>query len=306
MENLSGVHSPRTIRIVYTAASIVVLVLTLFHALNVLFFKATSNDQCGWLTRDKSLPGLEITQIVPGGVADRAGLKEGDILLAINGKQFTRTESAMMIINSVKRNDYAEYTVERAGTVFKAQVQVLKVFDVRYLVNFLLGFGFLVVGHIVVWSRPQGLVQRMFGRYGIFAMLLLGLSQFDFQGVLPWVYYLYASALVVGWVFSIPTMVLFFLHFPVKTKAASWKWLKVALYLYSIVTFIPPILRLFFSWTEPYPGFVMVILNLTPGVFFFGGLTIFAVNYFRSIERSRRKQVKPVFYSVVIGILTVV
>ena len=306
MENLSGVHSPRTIRIVYTAASIFVLVLTLFHALDVLFFKATSNDQCGWLVRDKGLPGLVITQIVPGGVADRAGLKEGDILLAINGKEFTRSESAMKIINGVKRNDYAEYTIDRAGAVFKTPVQVLKVFNVPYLVNFLLGLGFLVVGHIVVWSRPQGLVQRMFGRYGIFAMLFLGLSQFDFQGVLPWVYYLYASALVVGWVFSIPTMVLFFLHFPVKTKAASWKWLKVALFLYSIVTFIPPILRLFFSWTEPYPGFVAVILSLTPGVFFFGGLTIFTVNYFRSVEPSRRKEVRPVFFSVVIGVLSVV
>ncbi len=305
MENLSGVHSPRTIRIVYSAASIFVLVLTLFHALNVLFFKATSNDQCGWLIRDKSLPGLEITQIVPGGVADRAGLKEGDILLAINGKQFTPSESAMQIINSIKRNEYAEYTVERAGTIFKTHVQVLKVFDVRYLVYLLLGLGFLLVGHIVVMSRPQGLVQRMFGRYGIFAMLLLGLSQLNLAETSPWIY-LYSSAAAVGWVFSIPTMVLFFLHFPVKTRAASWTWLKVALYLYSIITFIPSILRLFFSWQEPFPGFVSVILNFTPGLFFFGGLTIFTVNYFRSVERSRRKQVRPVFYSVIIGVLTVV
>ena len=306
MENLSGVHSPRAIRFVYSAASIFVLILTLFNALNVLFFKATSNDQCGWLVREKPLPGLVITQIVPGGVADRAGLEEGDILLAINGKQLINSASAMQIINSIKRNEYAEYTIDRAGTIFKTPVQVLKVFDVRYLVNFLLGFGFLVVGYIVVMSRPQGLVQRMFGRYGIFAMLFLGLSQFNIQGVPPAVYYLFATAFVVGWVFSIPTMVLFFFHFPVKTKAASWTWLKIALYLYSFVTFIPSILRLFFNWQEPFPPFVNPILNLTPGVFFFGGLTIFTVNYFRSVEPSRRKQVRPVFYSVIIGVLTVV
>lgn len=306
MENLSGVHSPRTIRIVYSAASIFVLVLTLFHASDVLFFKATSNDQCGWLVRDKGLPGLEITQIVPGGVADRAGLKEGDILLSINGKQFTRTESAMQIINSIKRNDYAEYTVERAGTIFKTHVQVLKVFDVRYLVNFLLGLGFLLVGHIVVMSRPQGLVQRMFGRYGIFAMLLLGLSQLNLAGTSPWVYYLYGSAAVVGWVFSIPTMVLFFLHFPVQTRAASWTWLKVTLYLYSIATLIPSILRTFFGWREPVPEIISYIVNYTPGLFFFGGLTIFTINYFRSVEQSRRRQVRPVFYSVIIGVMAVV
>jgi phosphoserine phosphatase RsbU/P len=306
MQILSGVHSPRTIRAVYTAASIVVLVLTLFHASNVLFFKATSNDQCGWLVREKNLPGLEITQIVPGGVADRAGLKEGDILLAINGQQLTRTENAMMIINNVKRNDYAEYTIERKGVKFTTPVQVLKVFDVRYLVTFLLGFGFLVVGHIVVWSRPQGLVQRMFGRYGIFAMLFLGLSQFNLQGVSLWIYYLYSAALVIGWVFSIPIMVLFFLHFPVKTKAATWTWLKVALYLYSVVTIVPTILRLFFHSDFQFPGLLNGIVNSTPGVFFFGGLIIFTFNYFRSVERSRREQVRPVFYSVIIGVLTVV
>jgi len=280
--------------------------LTLFNALNILFFKSASNDQCGWLARDKGLPGFVITQIVPGGVADRAGLKDGDILLSINGKHLINSASAMQIINSIKRNEYAEYTIDRAGTIFKTQVQVLKVFDVRYLVNFLLGFGFLAVGYIVVMSRPQGLVQRMFGRYGIFAMLFLGLSQFNFQGASPWIYYMYASALVIGWVFSIPTMVLFFLHFPVKTRAASWTWLKVALYTYSIVTFIPTILRLFFNWKEPYPPFLVPILSLTPGVFFFGGLAIFAVNYFRSVEQSRRKQVRPVFYSVIIGVLTFV
>jgi serine phosphatase RsbU (regulator of sigma subunit) len=309
MENLSGVHSPRTIRIIYSTASVLVLLLTLFHALNVLFFKATSNDQCGWLVREKPLPGGVITQIVPGGVADRAGLKEGDILLAINDRKFTYTESAMQIINSIKRNDYAEYTIDRAGTIFKTQVQILKVFDVRYLVNFLLGFGFLVVGHIVVMSRPQGFVQRMFGRYGIFAMLLLGMSQLNISaanlyGIAPWLYYVYAAALVLGWVFSIPTMVLFFLHFPVKTKAASWLWLKVSLYFFSLVTVIPTVLRLFFATQLMLPGFIMVIVNITPGVFFFGGLIVFAVNYFRGVDRSRRKQLRPIFYSVIIGALT--
>ena len=305
MEKRSIPYSPRTIRMVYSAAALLVFLLTLSHALNVLFFKATSNDQCGWLVRDKGLPGAMITQIVPGGVADRAGLKEGDILLAINGNQFANTGAAMQIINSIKRNDYAEYTIERAGTIFKTPVQVLKVFNVPYLVNFLLGFGFLVVGHIVVWSRPQGLDQRMFGRYGIFAMLFFGLSQFNIMGASPWIYYIYAMALVVGWVFSIPTMVLFFLHFPVKTKAASWTWLKVALYLYSIATFVPTILRLFFDRQEPYPAFILPFLSLTPGLFFFTGLTIFTVNYFRSVEKSRRKEVRLVFFSVVIGVLSV-
>ena len=306
MEIPSKVHSPRTIRIVYSVASMFVLVLTMFNAVNILYLRATSNDQCGWLIRENGLPGVIITQIVPGGVADRAGLKEGDILLAINGKQFTGTQGPMDIINRIPRNDFAEYTIDRAGTIFKTQVQVLKIFDIRYLVPFLLGLGFLLVGHIVVWSRPQGSIQRMFGRYGIFAMLFLGLSQINAYGFPSWVYYLYGSALAVGWIFSIPMMILFFLHFPVKIRAAHWTWLKVALYLYSILTFIPSFLRIFVGWRESLPAFVSVIVGSTAGVFFFGGLIIFTVNYFRSVEPSRRKQAWPIFFSVIVGVLSVV
>ena len=306
MKNLLAPQSPHTIRMVYSVATLAALVLTLFHASNVLYFKATSNDQCGWLVRPKGLPGLEITQIVPGGVADRAGLQNGDILLAINGKEFARSEVAMQTINAIKLNDYAEYTVERGGKIFKTKVQVLKVFDVQYLVNFLLGLGFLVVGHIVVMSRPQGLVQRMFARYGIFAMLFLGLSRFSAAQTDPSMYYVIATALLIGWVFSIPMMVLFFLHFPVRTKAAGWTWLKILLYAFSLITAVPNILRIFFHWQEPAPTWMMIILNNTPGAFFFGGLVIFTVNYFRSVEKSRRKEVRLVFFSVLIGVLTVI
>ena len=85
--------SPRTIRIFFTLCALIVLLASTINILDVLVFKATSNDQCGWLGRPGGEPGAIITQIVPGGVTDQAGVKEGDILLKIDGKEF-QTPSA--------------------------------------------------------------------------------------------------------------------------------------------------------------------------------------------------------------------
>ena len=306
MKNLFNVPSPRMIRTVYSIAALVVLMLTLFHALNIMVFKATSNDQCGWLPPEKGKPGVIITQVVPGGVTDRAGVRNGDILLAISGKRFKSGQDAMLIINSIKRNDYTEYLIERDGATFTTQVQVLKVFDINYLANFLLGFGFLVVGYIVVITRPQGVIQRVFGRFGIFAMLFLGLSQFDLRGVTPSIYYIYATAYVIGWIFALPNFIMFFLRFPVRMKAIDWTWLNVVLYLYCIATVIPAVLRLFFGWQGMLPPFTSYIVGYTPMVFFVGGLVIFVVTYFLRVDRSRRKEIRPMLIGVVTVIATVV
>ncbi|HTY37328.1 MAG TPA: SpoIIE family protein phosphatase [Bacteroidota bacterium] len=302
MKNLLETMSARTIRAIYTIASVVVLLVTLVHGLNILVFKATSNDQCGWLPREKGLPGVLITQVVPGGVTDRAGVRDGDILLAIDGKKFADGQDAMLIINAVKRNDYVEYLVERDGATFTTRVQVLKVFDINYLSDFLLGFGFLVVGYIVVMTRPQGVIQRIFGRFGILAMLFLGLSQFDLRGETPLMYYTYTSAFVFAWIVGLPTFFLFFLRFPVHRKAFDLLWLRVLLYSFSALTVIPNVARLFFGWKGMLPPVLSYITSYTPLAFFIGGMVFFAITYFTGVNRTRRKQIRP----ILIGVLTVI
>jgi sigma-B regulation protein RsbU (phosphoserine phosphatase) len=305
MKNLMESLSPRVIRVLYSVATFFVLMLTLSHALDVLYFSATSNDQCGWLAR-KGKPGVEITQVVPGGVTDVAGVRNGDILHAINGMRFGDGQEAMRIINKVKLHDYVEYLLERDGSTFTTKVQVLKVFDIRYLANFLLGFGFLVVGYIVVLSRPQGKIQRMFAQYGILAMLLLGLSQYQSIVSQPWLYKTYTVALIIGWAFMMPICITFFLHFPVRLKGASWRWLKVLLYAVSILTVLPSAYRLVIGWPKEFPWLISIIVSNIPGVFFVSGLIVFVVTYFVSVERARRRQLRPMLAGVVIGILSIV
>ena len=76
--------SPRSLRVLYTVGAIAVLAVVTVNFLNVVFFEALSNDQCGWLAREKGESGVLITAVVPGGVTDRAGVQNGDILIFVH------------------------------------------------------------------------------------------------------------------------------------------------------------------------------------------------------------------------------
>jgi sigma-B regulation protein RsbU (phosphoserine phosphatase) len=300
MKNPFQTMSPRSIRLVYSVAVVAVLAVVLGHAFDVMVFKATSNDQCAWLPRPDGEPGLLIEQVVPGGVADVAGIRNGDILLKIDGKDFKEGGGAMQMLNSIKRNEYAEYFVARGDSTFTARVQVLKVFDIRYFAFFLLGFGFLVVGYIVVMTRPQGRTQRVFARYGIFSMLFLGMSQINLSGEPFWRFYLFGLGITIGWIFALPNFITFFLHFPVRRKILDRAWLRPVLYGYSVLSVLPLLPGV---WPAG-PPFLRMLLDYTPTFFFAAGLVIFILTYFRRVERPRRRQLRPVLIGVAVGLLT--
>ena len=300
MRNPITKMTPRSIRILYTFATLLVLGVTLIHALDVMVFRATSNDQCGWLARKDGKPGLLITDVVPGGVADQAGIRNGDILLRIDGKGFKDGSQAMAIINSIKRNEYAEYLIERDGATFVTSVQVLKVFDIRYLAVYLLGVGFLLVGYVVVLSRPQGAIQRLFARYGLYTMLFFGFSQLNLAGEPPWKLYILGIAFLIGWILALPNFITFFLHFPVRKKILDRVWVKPLLYVYSIATAV--LFPLNLAGQLPFPA--NLVLGYTPITFFVAGLVIFGVTYFWRVERARRAPLRPILIGAGLWVLT--
>jgi sigma-B regulation protein RsbU (phosphoserine phosphatase) len=300
MKNPFERMTPRSIRTVYSIAVLAVLAIVLVHAFDVMVFKATSNDQCAWLPRPDGKPGLLIEQVVPGGVTDVAGIRDGDILLKIDGKSFEQGDHAMQMLNSIKRNEYTQYLIARDDSTFTTRVQVLKVFDIRYVAFFLLGFGFLVVGYIVVMTRPQGKTQRVFARYGVFSMLFLGLSQLNLAGDPPWKLYIIGISATVGWIFALPNFITFFLHFPVRRKILDRFWLRLSLYGFSVLSVVPLLPGV---WPDR-PSLIRMVSDYSPTSFFVAGLIIFIVTYFRKVERDRRRQLRPVLIGVAIGLLT--
>lgn len=294
--------SPRTIRIFFTVCVLVVLIVSTINIFDVLVYKATSNDQCGWLARPGGEPGAIITQVVPGGVTDKAGVRDGDLLLKIEGKEFQTPQQAMSIINPKKAGESVTYTLERDGVQFETKVEIIKLLNVTYIAYCILGISFLVVGYVVVLTRPQGKIQRHFAYYTLVTMLLFSLSNLNISPSVdpPWKFYSLAVFFIVARVFSIPLFLMFFLEFPVRRPLLNRVWFKVALFVFSAILALP----FFTGWIAYLPQTMIIILLNTPYGFYFAGLITFAVTYFRRLGREQQKQLRPILYSAFLGIAT--
>src|SRR4051812_35741434 len=59
--------------------------------------------------------GMEVSGIVPGGAAEGAGLKKGDVIKAIDGKPVKNVQDYMKVMAGTKRGEPVEITLEREG-----------------------------------------------------------------------------------------------------------------------------------------------------------------------------------------------
>ncbi|MFI5251383.1 MAG: SpoIIE family protein phosphatase [Bacteroidota bacterium] len=281
--------SARTIRIIFTVITLATFALSVHAFLQVMVFEVTSNDQCGWNDVRGRQSHIIISDVLPGGVAEKAGIRNGDTLVAINGKPFVNSGFAQVMLNQISRGEYATYSIHRGTMQFETKIEILKSFNVLAVSMSLLGFGFLLVGYVVVMTKPRGKVQRMFGWYGIYTMLFFGITNVS-ATLPPWLRIVYISALVVGHGFSPPMFVLFFLHFPVRRKVLDKKWLKPLLYTLSIVYGIT-----FLQMSRNFSTSVIgTLLSLVPLFFFIEGLVEFTKNYFKYVDRQRRDQLLPI------------
>ena len=304
MKNPFANMRPRTIRIIYTIFAIVALIVGTDRLLQVMVFRVTTNDQCAWLSLGKDKHGLLITGVVKGGVTDKAGIADGDTLIKINGIAFTTSAGAQVIIDSLNAGDFATYTVKRGTSIIDANVEMAKIFDVRFLALFLLGFGFCAVGYIVVMTKPQGQIQRIFARYGIFALLLFSLLTPNLVvGRDPqWKILLINYSFIISRVIGQALFIIFFFYFPVRKNVLRHRWIKPLVYACSIAS-VAAILFVVKDTTATILITISVIL--TPFIFFGIGLIVFVHSYFRNVEPNRRIQLRPILLGIAVGLSSI-
>ena len=124
-------------------SSLVVLALSLGTFYATQWPYAFSDDQCSWLLEKD---GIVIRQILPGGVAEEAGLLEGDVLTAIQGRKFpptpAGTRDAQSFINARSEGTVLVYTVIREGQTLYLPLRLVKPLDLGRLMQMATGLLF--------------------------------------------------------------------------------------------------------------------------------------------------------------------
>lgn len=97
-----------------------------------------------------------ITYVFPEGVSDRAGLKGGDIVLRINGKQFNSVAEADKIIKNSKSGSAIDYLITRNGREFTKELILPKFgINLSQLLMMICGMFLIFLGEIIGIKRPR-------------------------------------------------------------------------------------------------------------------------------------------------------
>ncbi len=108
-------------------------------------------DGVVWVDRSE---GVRALHVVPGGPADKAGLKTGDVLLKINGGAIDRATDVARVLVGLGAWKRAAYTVRRSGVEFQAQLIVGETRrEAMLYYQYLVGAAWLIIGLFVFFRR---------------------------------------------------------------------------------------------------------------------------------------------------------
>ena len=229
--------------------SLILIALAVLNIYYVVEVHVTSNDECLWIPKkvSKDSTAIFFDVVKVEGVTWNAGIRNGDQLIAIDGKVLESTFQAQDILNEFNRGDYADYTYARNGEVFNTKVYIKKLIQFGNLASTLSALFWMLIGFIVLTAKPDGRVHRLFYLIGMLAVLaatrVLGPpygnlhEYFLDSGVL-------AILVVYLWIISISfipfLMNYFFWNFPEPFKFAQKRWVKRSVFI------IPAVLALIF------------------------------------------------------------
>lgn len=248
---------------------------------------------------ENSSSGFKVTSIKEGGRGEKAGLRIGDKVLAVDGKQLKNSLDIKKILSSKNTGDIVPYLVQRGDNTFIANIEVYKYFHLIYFIFYILGVGFLINGFIVGYARPKEISSIVFFLMGIAASLGFNLygGVVNYTGLFSFLWYNYT----IGAIFFAPLFFHFFTLFPVQYKFSQRKPVLIFIYLYTILIYGG---LSFFKITVNEPVYILIqILGYSPLLFLLFGILLFVNSFFQIKDKILRKQLSAVFVGIISGFL---
>lgn len=123
------------------------------------------------LKKGKLKKGVLVSKVYNIDNADAVLLNVGDIILEINGVQVNDFKQAQNVLNQYKDNDVLQYKIQRGDETLTIPVKVKKYFNIPSIGFSLMGFIFLLVSTIVMYSKPREYLNQLFFIMGCTACL---------------------------------------------------------------------------------------------------------------------------------------
>lgn len=296
-----------------------ILLLNLLSLYATLTISRVSNDECIWYPV-KSVTGeivFVFRDVKPDGVTEKAGIRNGDTLIYINGKKLISPAHAQQLLNRMEEGDFAVYTVASANSVFVTRVEIKKLILFDALAFGLMALFWFSVSFILILSSPDGEVQRLFFKIGISFSIFRSFPVFS-----PYLPSIYDSPFFIGYLFCFITMstmlgywlIRFFSIFPARLRFTDNA---VSRYLLKAVTLV--VLGLsyyrFLDYLIDVPFVVapqtidMINANYfvsIPAVFsvtaLLAGLIFLLINYSRLRDRKNKKPISGIVWAYLLTV----
>ncbi len=194
---------------------------------------------------DKDSVVILFDRVKVNGVAWDAGIRNGDQLIEIDGKTIKNTIQAQYILNEFDYGQYASYKYERDGKIYSTKVFVKKLVQFDWLASCLSALFWMLIGFIVLTSKPDGRIHRLFYLWGVMTVLsslmvhLPIYGEYDkFLNEYGWAAYLVIFFWLIGMTFS-PFVINYFLwNFPNTFNFAKKKWVKRTVFIIPSIFFL--------------------------------------------------------------------
>jgi phosphoserine phosphatase RsbU/P len=292
-------YSDSSIRFIYVIITVYCLIIT-----GIPFFRAAVSQR---LTLDGSTKNIiqsengnsvAIYSVIPGSSAEKAGLKPGDIIIAVNKRSIKEFNDFNNFISHLPENSPVIYTIDRNGQIFDVEIHVNRYFHLVFYIFFSLGFVFLINGFLVGYSRPKELTAQIFFLLGSSASL----GFLSYAGV--WYYTgfnnIFHYSYVIGSIFFYPIFFHFFTIYPIKYE---FKFRKLKIFSAYAFVMLANLYFLFASQNSN-SGFINIfnsILGYSPFILLIIGISLFIISYKRISEVVLKKSLRIVLYGFLIG-----
>ncbi len=287
----------------------------------IYFLLQTSNDECLWILKKEKNGEVKyyFSKVKFEGVTWNAGIRDGDVLVSINGMPMEGPTGGMDAINKMQKGEKAKYVIERDGQKLVKYVELKKLINYQALSVILLSFIWLIVGTLVLLAKNTGKIQRLFYDIGVFfALASMYYMLWGTPSQNPTFNYVWVRVLIdLIWTYGASILpfkwLTLFLIFPNEhrwyKKETVQKFLKITpiiVYSYTVL------FRIIFIYFNPdannmyYVNFIaspLYVINIWGLI---SGLVILFINYFKLQSKQEKNSIFIILVGYTIGVATII